>query len=64
MVVETLGSMGGASWGSAGRITGKMDVSGGGRVMADTTSIFVLDTYLACVATLCVEGALLHESIG
>jgi non-lysosomal glucosylceramidase len=40
MVQEVLGSMGGA-----GRITGTMDESAGGRIMSDTTCIFILDTY-------------------
>lgn len=40
MVQEVLGSMG-----AGGRITGPMDESAGGRVMSDTTCIFILDTY-------------------
>ena len=31
--------------GSAGRVTGPMDESAGGRVMSDTTCIFILDAY-------------------
>ena len=31
--------------GTGGRITGPMDESAGGRVMSDTTTIFILDTY-------------------
>jgi hypothetical protein len=38
MIQEVLGSMGGG-----GRITGPMDESAGGRVMSDTTCIFILD---------------------
>ena len=40
MIQEVLASMG-----SGGRITGPMDESAGGRTMADTTTIFILDTY-------------------
>ena len=42
MIQEVLGSMG-----SGGRITGPMDESAGGRVMSDTTCIFILDTWVA-----------------